>query len=53
VRCAGDAWAPSTIAAAVWAGRRYAEEFDLEAAALDATSVRREYTALAPRVVGR
>ncbi|HVY99234.1 MAG TPA: FAD-dependent oxidoreductase [Dongiaceae bacterium] len=25
---AGDAWAPSTIAAAVYAGRRYAEELD-------------------------
>ena len=24
----GDAWAPSTIAAAVWAGHRYAEELD-------------------------
>ncbi len=29
VRSAGDAWAPATIAAAVWAGRRYAEEFDV------------------------
>jgi dimethylamine/trimethylamine dehydrogenase len=28
VRAAGDAWAPATIAAAVWAGHRYAEEFD-------------------------
>ncbi len=28
VRCIGDAWAPGTIAAAVWTGRRYAEEFD-------------------------
>jgi dimethylamine/trimethylamine dehydrogenase len=26
VRAIGDAWAPSTIAAAVWWGRRYAEE---------------------------
>jgi dimethylamine/trimethylamine dehydrogenase len=24
----GDAWAPGTIAAAVWSGRRYAEELD-------------------------
>ena len=24
----GDAWAPGTIAAAVWSGRRFAEEFD-------------------------
>jgi dimethylamine/trimethylamine dehydrogenase len=28
VRAIGDAWAPSTIAAAVWAGHRYAEELD-------------------------
>jgi dimethylamine/trimethylamine dehydrogenase len=28
VKGAGDAWAPSTIAAAVYAGRRYAEELD-------------------------
>ena len=28
VRRLGDAWAPGTIAAAVWAGRRYAEEMD-------------------------
>ncbi|WP_374654685.1 FAD-dependent oxidoreductase [Dongia sp.] len=28
VRGIGDCWAPSTIAAAVYAGRRYAEEFD-------------------------
>ena len=24
----GDAWAPSTIAAAVWSGHRFAEELD-------------------------
>ena len=30
VRAIGDAWAPGTIAAAVWSGRRYAEEFDDE-----------------------
>lgn len=30
VTCVGDAWAPSTIAAAVWAGRRFAEELDSE-----------------------
>ncbi len=46
VRCIGDAWAPGTIAAAVWAGRRYAEEFDTD---VDATrGFLREYTALAP-----
>ena len=28
VQAVGDAWAPSTIAAAVWAGHRYAEELD-------------------------
>ncbi len=28
VRAIGDAWAPSTIASAVWWGRRYAEELD-------------------------
>ncbi|MCW4355758.1 FAD-dependent oxidoreductase [Hoyosella sp. YIM 151337] len=28
VRGIGDAWAPSTIAAAVWSGHRYAEELD-------------------------
>ena len=30
VRAIGDAWAPGTIAAAVWSGRRYAEEFDAD-----------------------
>jgi len=43
VSCIGDAWAPGTIAAAVWAGHRYAEEFDLPAGA---QPFRREYTAL-------
>jgi len=62
VRCIGDAWAPGTIAAAVWAGRRYAEEFDADPDA-DANAdsnadpegrpngaqpFLREYTALAP-----
>jgi dimethylamine/trimethylamine dehydrogenase len=28
VRAVGDAWAPATIAAAVWEGRRYAEQLD-------------------------
>jgi dimethylamine/trimethylamine dehydrogenase len=28
VTVVGDAWAPGTIAAAVWSGRRYAEELD-------------------------
>jgi dimethylamine/trimethylamine dehydrogenase len=47
VRCAGDAWAPSTIAAAVWAGRRYAEELDTAGPAPRDRSYLREYTALA------
>ena len=42
----GDAWAPGTIAAAVWSGRRYAEEFD--AGPGSAKGFSREYTALAP-----
>ena len=42
----GDAWAPGTIAAAVWSGRRYAEEFDTGPGAAKGFS--REYTALAP-----
>ena len=28
VRAIGDAWAPATIAAAVWSGHRYAEELE-------------------------
>ena len=28
VRAVGDAWVPGTIAAAVWSGRRYAEDLD-------------------------
>ena len=45
-RAIGDAWAPSTIAAAVHAGRRYAEEFE-EPRSPDAMPFRREVTALA------
>jgi dimethylamine/trimethylamine dehydrogenase len=30
VRAVGDAWAPATIAAAVWDGRRYAERLEQE-----------------------
>lgn len=48
VRCVGDAWAPTTIAGAVWAGRRYAEELDAPGPAKGDSSYRREYTALAP-----
>ena len=47
VRAVGDAWAPGTIASAVWDGRRYAEELDAEPAG-DAVPFRREVVALAP-----
>jgi dimethylamine/trimethylamine dehydrogenase len=47
VTCVGDAWAPSTIAAAVWAGRRYAEELDTPGPPSRDRAYRREYTALA------
>jgi dimethylamine/trimethylamine dehydrogenase len=47
VRGIGDAWAPGTIAAAVWSGRRYAEEFDAEPESNDAVPFRREVTELA------
>jgi dimethylamine/trimethylamine dehydrogenase len=46
VEAVGDAWAPSTIAAAVWAGHRYAEEFDEPAA--PEVPFRREITQLCP-----
>ena len=47
----GDAWAPATIAAAVWAGRRYAEELDAPVRA-EPVPFRRELTALAIRDPG-
>jgi len=47
VTCVGDAWAPSTIAGAVWSGRRYAEEFDAPGPPSRDRAYRREYTALA------
>ena len=47
VTCVGDAWAPTTIAGAVWAGRRYAEELDTPGPPSRDRSYRREYTALA------
>jgi dimethylamine/trimethylamine dehydrogenase len=47
VQCVGDAWAPSTIAGAVWAGRRYAEELDTPGPPSRDRNYRREYTALA------
>ena len=48
VVCAGDAWAPSTIAAAVWSGRRYAEEFDDPVLSAHESGYRREYTLPGP-----
>ncbi len=48
VRAIGDAWAPGTIAAAVWSGRRFAEEFDSELPGNDAVPFRREVTRLHP-----
>jgi dimethylamine/trimethylamine dehydrogenase len=46
VRAIGDAWAPGTIAAAVWSGRRFAEEFDAGPPAGDVVPFRREITQL-------
>jgi hypothetical protein len=48
VRGIGDAWAPGTIAAAVWSGRRFAEEFDADLPPGDEVPFRREVTGLAP-----
>jgi dimethylamine/trimethylamine dehydrogenase len=45
-KAVGDAWSPGTIAAAVWDGRRYAEELDEPD---EEPAVRREVVALAPR----
>jgi dimethylamine/trimethylamine dehydrogenase len=47
VRGIGDAWAPGTIAAAVWSGRRYAEELDAALPSNDNVPFRREVTELA------
>jgi dimethylamine/trimethylamine dehydrogenase len=46
VKAVGDAWSPGTIAAAVWDGRRYAEELDEPD---EEPTVRREVVARAPR----
>ena len=43
----GDALAPATIAHAVWAGRRYAEELDAPAPPADAVPFRRELPGVA------
>jgi dimethylamine/trimethylamine dehydrogenase len=48
-RAIGDAWAPGTIAAAVWDGRRFAEELD-EPEPVDEVAFRREIVQLAPDV---
>jgi dimethylamine/trimethylamine dehydrogenase len=48
VRALGDAWSPGTIAAAVWDGRRYAEELDGPGAS-DAVPFLREVVSLAER----
>jgi len=45
VQAVGDAWAPGTIAAAVWEGHRYAEELDTTIDP-DSTPFRREVTGL-------
>lgn len=47
VRTLGDALAPSTIAAAVWGGRRYAEELEAPTDNSDTTPYLRELTGLA------
>ncbi len=49
VTCVGDAWAPTTIAGAVWSGRRYAEELDAPGPPSRDKGYRREYTALEGR----
>ena len=46
VRAVGGALVPGTIAAAVWEGRRYAEELEAPTDDSDTTPYRRELTAL-------
>jgi dimethylamine/trimethylamine dehydrogenase len=48
VRAVGDAYSPGTIAAAVWDGRRYAEELDGEPSDPDSAPFLREVVELAP-----
>ena len=48
VRAIGDAHCPGTIVAAVWEGRRYAEELEASTEDSDETPFKREATALAP-----
>ena len=47
MRAIGDAWAPATIAHAVYAGRRFAEEFGLNPRDFLDVPFRREMIALA------
>ncbi|HET8977045.1 MAG TPA: FAD-dependent oxidoreductase [Solirubrobacteraceae bacterium] len=47
VTAVGDCWCPATIAAAVWEGRRYAEELDEPTDRGDTVPFRREVTELA------
>lgn len=49
VKAVGDCWSPGTIAAAVWEGRRYAEELDTVP---DEDGFRREVTGLAGQEAG-
>ncbi len=51
VRAVGDALSPGTIAAAVWEGRRYAEELEAPTGDADVTPYKREVTRLAPREI--
>ncbi len=46
VRCVGDAYAPGTVAAAVYAGHRAAREFDAVVEDVDAVPFRREMIAI-------
>jgi dimethylamine/trimethylamine dehydrogenase len=52
VRAIGDAMSPGTIAAAVWDGRRYAEELDAPPGDDTLPPFRREVVALADRAPG-
>jgi dimethylamine/trimethylamine dehydrogenase len=47
VQAVGDCWCPGTIAAAVWDGHRYAQEFDQRSDRGDTVPFRREITELA------
>lgn len=48
VECVGDACAPGTVAAAVYAGHKAAREFDAQGSAADAVPFRREMIRIAP-----